>query len=226
MKTLKRIYWALLGIHIPAPKWIFGPILILVWGVRHLYYFLARVFYAEPLFKAVCTRYGKNLRTGPKLHWVQGRGEFVIGDNVSIDGLCNFFFASRYSDRPILSIGNNTGIGHNCSFVVGREIRIGDHCRLGAQILLFDSPGHPLDPEKRKAGAPANPSDVRPIVVENNVWIGTGAVIFPGVSIGENSVVASGAVVMNNVPANVVVAGNPARQISKISPDSPPPPSQ
>jgi maltose O-acetyltransferase len=52
--------------------------------------------------------------------------------------------------------------------------------------------------------------------VGNNVWIGTGAIIFPGTSIGDNSVIATGSVVMSNVPASVVVAGNPARQILKI----------
>jgi len=216
MKNLKTFYWFLLDLHIPAPKWIFRPLWVAVWALRHGYYFLARVFYAEPLFKSACRSYGRNLRTGPRLHWIQGSGDLIIGDDVSVDGLCNFFFASKYTSRPVLSIGNHTGIGHNCSFVVGREIRIGDHCRFGSQIVLFDSPGHPLDPDLRRAGAPANPEDVRPIVVGNNVWIGTGAVIFPGTSIGDNSVIATGSVVMSNVPASVVVAGNPARQILKI----------
>jgi acetyltransferase-like isoleucine patch superfamily enzyme len=54
-------------------------------------------------------------------------------------------------------------------------------------------------------------------VIRDNVWIGTNSTIFPGVEIGENSVVAYGSVVMTNVPANVVVAGNPARQITKLT---------
>ena len=63
--------------------------------------------------------------------------------------------------------------------------------------------------------------DVRAITIGDNVWIGSGSVIFPGVTIGDNSIVAYGAVVMTSVPENVVVAGNPARQIAKIPVQSP-----
>jgi maltose O-acetyltransferase len=62
---------------------------------------------------------------------------------------------------------------------------------------------------------------VRPISIGDNVWIGSSSIIFPGVTIGDNSVVAMGAVVMNSVPPNVVVAGNPARQIASVNKESP-----
>jgi maltose O-acetyltransferase len=69
------------------------------------------------------------------------------------------------------------------------------------------------------AGEPARYEDVRPITVGDNVWIGTGAIIFPGVTIGDNSVVSTGSVVMTDVPANVIVAGNPARKIATLGID-------
>lgn len=205
-----------MSVSVPAPRLIVYPGLWLFLFLRNVYYFLARVFFAEPLFKAYCTRYGRNLHTGPHLHWVQGNGDILIGDNVSIDGRCNFFFAASYTERPTLIIGDYTGFGHNCSFVIGKQISIGRHCRFGSGIQMFDSPGHPLDPEKRLAGAPANIQDVRPIQIGDNVWVGSSAVIMPGVSIGDNSVVAQSAVVMSNIPPNVVVAGNPARQIAVL----------
>lgn len=217
-RALRACSRGLLNVHLPIPgKW-FRPLRWLVLLMREGWYFLARVFWAEPLFKAACQSYGRNLRTGPKLHWVQGAGHLILGDNVVVDGCSSFFFASRYSDSPTLTIGNHSGIGHNCSFVVGRSITIGEHCRFGAFVTVMDSPGHPLDPDKRRTGAPANPEDVRPVTIGDNVWVGTWAVIFPGVTIGDNSVVATGAVVMSNVAPNVVVAGNPARQISAIRP--------
>src|SRR5258705_184290 len=83
-----------------------------------------------------------------------------------------------------------TRIGNGCSFTVGREILIGRQCRIGANVAVFDTPGHPTDPERRRAGRPANPEDVRAIIIGDNVWIGSGAAIFPGVTIGDNSVVA------------------------------------
>jgi acetyltransferase-like isoleucine patch superfamily enzyme len=188
-----------------------------VLAIRGLYYFIARVFVCEPLFKAYCTQYGRNLRTGVFLHWVQGKGRILIGDNVLIDGKCSFSFAVRYSANPTLTIGDNTGIGHLCAFTVAKQITIGKHCRIASQVQMFDSPGHPNDPALRLTGAPAPDEDVRPIVIEDNVWIGSRAIIFPGVTIGEGSVVAMGAVVMSNVPPRTLVAGNPARQLRSLA---------
>ena len=78
---------------------------------------------------------------------------------------------------------------------------------------MFDSSGHPVDPEARRAGHAASSDDVRPITVGDNVWIGGRAIIHPGVTIGDQSVVSAGAVVMSDVPAYAVVAGNPARVV-------------
>jgi len=156
------------------------------------------------------------LHTGVYIHWVQGKGDMILGDNVIVDGKCSFSFAVRYSPNPTLRVGNNSGIGHGSAFTIGKEISIGDNCRLAPFVTIFDSPGHPLDPDLRRTGAAAKTEDVRPVKIADNVWIGTGAVIFPGVSIGENSVIGTGACVMTDVPANTVVAGNPARKIMTL----------
>jgi acetyltransferase-like isoleucine patch superfamily enzyme len=184
--------------------------------VRSAYYFIARIFFCEPFFKSYCTGYGKNLHTGVFFHWVMGRGEIIIGDNVTVDGKCSFAFAARYSSRPTLIVGDNTGIGHNSSFTVGERITIGQNCRLAIGVTIFDAPGHPLDPALRLAGNPAAAEDVRPVVIEDNVWIGQGVIVMPGVTIGQGSVVAAGSVVMTSVPPNVLVAGNPARQVRSL----------
>ena len=197
---------------VPAPRIVFGPLVSVFLLIRSIYYFVARVFFCEPYFKTYCPGHGRNLHTGVFFHWIQGRGEFVIGDNVTIDGKCSFTFAARYSNRPTLAIGDNSGIGHNSSFVIGDRISIGRFCRIADGVRMFDSPGHPLDPILREAGEPASRADVRPILIEDNVWIGSRAIIMPGVTIGRDSVVAAGSVVMTAVPPGVLVAGNPARQ--------------
>jgi acetyltransferase-like isoleucine patch superfamily enzyme len=212
-KTARRYYRAVLNFSLPAPRLIFKPLLWLVLACRQAWFFVYRVFVCEPLFKAYCAQVGANFHTGVFLHWVTGEGNLVIGNQVTIDGKCSFMFAARFAENPTLAIGDNTGIGHACSFTVGESIVIGRDCRIAGGVAMFDSPGHPLDPAKRRAGLPANPDDVRPIRIGDNVWIGTGAVIFPGVTIGENSVVSAGAVVLNDVPANLLVAGNPARKL-------------
>lgn len=217
-RAVRRVYRGVSGFTVPAPRLITRPVLALVVTVRFLYYFVVRVFFCEPLFKAYCTRYGRDLRTGVFLHWVQGKGDIVIGDHVLIDGRCNFFFAARYSEHPTLRIGDHTGIGHGCAFTIGKELNIGSYCRIASYVQMFDTPGHPADPAARKAGDPASNEDVRPITIGDNVWIGSNTVICPGVTIGDNSIVAVGAVVMNNVPADSLVAGNPARLIRSLAP--------
>jgi acetyltransferase-like isoleucine patch superfamily enzyme len=141
----------------------------------------------------------------------------IIGENVLIDGKCSFTFAARFSAQPTLIIGDNTGIGHACSFTIGKKISIGRHCRIGGNVWIFDSPGHPADPVARMAGSPVADDEVKPVMIEDNVWIGQKAIIMPGVTIGQGSIVAAGAVVMVNVPPNTMVAGNPARQLRKLT---------
>jgi acetyltransferase-like isoleucine patch superfamily enzyme len=216
-RFLRNSRRAVLRFSVPAPKVLTVPALSLVLAVRELYYFVVRVFICEPLFKGYVTSHGRNFHTGVFLHWVQGRGRFVFGDNVIIDGKCSFTFAARYSENPTLEIGDNSGVGHDCTFIVGKRITIGKHCRLANQIYMFDSPGHPMDAQARMAGQPASAEDVREIVVGDNVWIGTRAVIYPGVKIGEGAVIATGAVVMADVPPYTLVAGNPARQLKSIA---------
>lgn len=202
---------------IPAPRVLFLPVLYLVLGIKETWYFLYRVFLCEPLFKMYCRTYGRNLHTGPFLHEVWGKGDIDVGDNVLIDGKCLFMFAVRFAERPFFKIGDNSGIGHNCNFFVGKGITIGKHCRMGINITMLDSPGHPLDPVRRMAGEAPDVENVRPITIGDNVWLGSGSVIFPGVTIGDNSVVSLGSVVMSDVSANVVVAGNPARKIMSLA---------
>jgi acetyltransferase-like isoleucine patch superfamily enzyme len=217
-RLLRTLYRGVDGFSVPAPRVLTAPVLALMIGVRTTYYFLRRVFIAEPLFKAYCAQYGRHLHTGIYVHWVQGKGNLTIGDHVSIQGKCSFFFPARYSLEPRMIIGDHTGIGHNCSFTVGKEIRIGKHCRFGSAVAVFDAPGHPADPVARLAGLPSADSEVRPVAIGDNVWVGTGAVIFPGVTIGDGSIVAMGAVVMSDVPGNTMVAGNPARQVRALAP--------
>ncbi len=212
---------AILNFSLPAPHALVRFALALFLAVRSAYYFFVRVFICEPLFKASCTRYGQELHTGVFVHWIQGSGRILIGDYVTIDGKSSFIFACRYAEQATLRIGDYSGIGHGCMFTVGREISIGKRTRIAEGVTMFDSPGHPADPAARLSGKPATTEDVRPIRIGNNVWIGRGAYIFPGVTIGDNSVVAAAAVVMTDVPPNTLVAGNPARQ-TRVLGDRPP----
>lgn len=91
-------------------------------------------------------------------------------------------------------------------------ITIGDDVQIGPNVQLL-TPTHPLDAELRRAKWEA----AEPIVIERNAWLGGGVIVLPGVTVGENAVVGAGAVVTKNVSPNVVVAGNPAREIRQLS---------
>lgn len=206
----------MLSASVPAPRLVVRPALAAVLAVREVYYFAARVLVCEPLFKAYCRQYGRNLHTGVFLHWVQGRGDIILGDDVTFDGKVSITFAARYADRPTLRVGDRSGINHGVSLAIGREIVIGSDCRIAGGVAIFDVNGHAADPEARRAGQPAAPDEVRPVRICDNVWIGRDAIVHPGVTIGEGSIVSAGAVVMSDVPPMSVVAGNPARKIGVL----------
>jgi len=140
----------------------------------------------------------------------------VFGDHVSVYGGCSFSVGPKGS----CTVGNFTLL--NGALVMAEErIEIGSHCLISWNVGIADSDFHPLAPAQRIIDShalapffndrPPRP-EIRtaPVIISDNVWIGMNAVILKGVTIGENSVVAAGAVVTKSVPANVVVAGNPA----------------
>lgn len=108
-----------------------------------------------------------------------------------------------------IRVGKNVFINSGCCFQDQGGISIGDGTLIGHQVVLATL-NHDLEITNRQNLIPAA------IIIGQNVWIGAHATILPGVSIGDNSVVAAGAVVTKNVPSNVIVAGVPAKVIKNI----------
>ena len=108
-----------------------------------------------------------------------------------------------------ITIGNNVFINAGCKFQDQGGIVIGDGTFTGHNTVLATL-DHDIDPDKRHLLHPA------PIHIGNKVWIGAGVVITKGVTIGDNSIIAAGAVVKHNIPANVIAAGVPAKVIKEI----------
>jgi acetyltransferase-like isoleucine patch superfamily enzyme len=203
---------------LPAPRAVLRPLLWSYLGLRSVSFWLQRVLISEPLFKAYCTSCGKGVRTGIFIHWIQGNGELIVGDDVVMDGKSSISFGARFCERPRLSIGSRTIVGHNCILTVAQEVSIGSDCLIASDTFIFDSSGHPADPAARLAKLPPAPEEIRPVKIGNNVWIGRRATICPGVTIGDGSVVSSGAVVTSDVPPYTLVAGNPARRVGSLTP--------
>lgn len=91
------------------------------------------------------------------------------------------------------------------------SIRIGDDVQIGPNVQLL-TPTHPIEPGPRRDKWEAG----EPITIGDNVWLGGGVIVCPGVTIGDNTVVGAGAVVPKDLPANVVAVGNPARVIKQL----------
>ncbi len=110
-----------------------------------------------------------------------------------------------------IRLGRNVFVNQNCTFYDLGGLDIADDVMIGPNVSLITS-GHPVAPSQRRAFTIA-----KPIVIERNVWIGAGATIIGGVTVGENSVVAAGAVVTRDVPRDTLVGGNPAKLIRSIA---------
>ena len=109
-----------------------------------------------------------------------------------------------------IRVGRRVFINQCCTVYDMGGVDIADHVMIGPNVNIITT-GHPLEPSQRRAYIEA-----KPIVIEANVWIATGATILGGVTVGENSVVAAGAVVTKDVPPNSLAAGVPAKVIRSL----------
>lgn len=107
--------------------------------------------------------------------------------------------------------GNNVYANFNLTLVDDTDIYVGDGVLFGPNVVVAVA-GHPVDPDLRRKVAQFN----LPVHIGNNVWIGAGAIILPGIAIGDNSVIGAGSVVTKDVPTNVVAVGNPCRVLREI----------
>lgn len=110
-----------------------------------------------------------------------------------------------------ISIGARTFVNFGAVFLDAAPITIGADVQIGPNVQLL-TPTHELDPERRRAGW----ERAVPVAIGDNVWLGGGVIVCPGVSIGENTVVGAGAVVTKDLPPGVLAVGNPARIVRAL----------
>jgi acetyltransferase-like isoleucine patch superfamily enzyme len=216
---VKRVARGVLSLHVPVAgptRSLFRLAYRLHVGAAELGRWAVRFFWYEPLFRSQCESVGPGFRM-ERLPYLQGAGRIVVGRDVRLSGKPNIHFSARHGRPPELIIGDGTFIGHACGFHVGRSVRIGRHCLLAGGVQVYDLDGHPLDAAARRAGLPTPADAVRPVEIGDDVWVGSGALILKGVTIGPRSVVAARSVVTADVAADVVVAGSPARVVRHLS---------
>ncbi|EGP4920889.1 chorismate mutase [Enterococcus faecium] len=127
------------------------------------------------------------------------------GKKIYMEPVINFDYGYN------IFVGENFYANFNCTFLDVSTIEIGDNCMFAPNVQLYTAT-HPLHPVKRNSGL----EYAKPIKIGNNVWLGGGVIVTPGVTLGDNVVVGAGSVVTKSFPDNVVIAGNPARIIKTV----------
>ncbi|ERT28012.1 TPA: chorismate mutase [Enterococcus faecium] len=127
------------------------------------------------------------------------------GKKIYMEPVINFDYGYN------IFVGENFYANFNCTFLDVSTIEIGDNCMFAPNVQLYTAT-QPLHPVKRNSGL----EYAKPIKIGNNVWLGGGVIVTPGVTLGDNVVVGAGSVVTKSFPDNVVIAGNPARIIKTV----------
>ncbi|HHP2683055.1 TPA: chorismate mutase [Enterococcus faecium] len=131
------------------------------------------------------------------------------GKKIYMEPVINFDYGYN------IFVGENFYANFNCTFLDVSTIEIGDNCMFAPNVQLYTAT-HPLHPVKRNSGL----EYAKPIKIGDNVWLGGGVIVTPGVTLGNNVVVGAGSVVTKSFPDNVVIAGNPARIIKTVEEES------
>ena len=218
-----RTWWrGALRFHLPLPRFV-AWLLYAERGFRHrvLPLFL-KALYREPLMRYRCHKVGDRLNLEGEIPLIIGGGLIELGHDVVIGRRNTWVVGLKESTGAELIVGDGAAINYAITISVMKSVRIGRGTLLASHVQIYDNPSHPLDPERRRRGEGVRLEEAHPVVIGDNVWVATGALILAGVEIGDNSVVAAGSVVTKSVPANTLVAGSPARVVRTLGPDATP----
>jgi acetyltransferase-like isoleucine patch superfamily enzyme len=131
-----------------------------------------------------------------------------IGDNVIVKEGAR---VCSCNDKATISIGKNTTVGYHTFIFSSEKIEIGNDCQIAPFVYIVDS-NHGIEKHKR---INLQPNITQPVIISDDVWIGAGAKILPGITIGEGAVIAAGAVVNIDVPPYEIFGGIPAKKIGE-----------
>ena len=179
-----------------------------------------RVVYYEPMFKSQCVAVGKNFcmeYAGNGSAKILGNLQVTLGENVYI--FDNTYFAGlKVFDKPELIVGDQTYLGPCVSFLVGKRIKIGNHCIIVSKMVT-DNPGHSIDDvlsRLQSGGGSPSLESIRPVTIGDFCFLPVETVVYPGVTIGDGVVARIGTHINRDVPPFCQVAGNPMRIVKKL----------
>jgi len=167
--------------------------------------------------------FGRRINVGKSCNFgvplcCNGRGKVFLGDEVvlgfrkgPLQGNGSILIQAR-KEKSVIEVGAGSTTGNNVTMIACDKIIIGEGCQIGDGVTIFDSDFHEINPITRKA----TEGFCAPVIVGENVWLGSRAMILKGVTIGDGSVIAAGSVVSKSIPARCLAAGVPAKVIREI----------
>lgn len=215
-RALKSFAQAAGSFNLPLPRFARGFYRMLYelhdfcfWAVR----WVLIVFFREPAFRSRCASAGKRLFVS-RLPFIVGQPKIYVGDDVNIFGQVDIFSGAVF-DEPKLVLKDRVDVGHGVGFVVNKEIVIEEDVNIAGGVQFRDSDAHPRDTAQRIANMPPQLDEIKAVRVCRYAWIGFGAMIMKGVTIGEGAIIGANSVVVTDVPPYTVAMGNPARVVVK-----------
>lgn len=185
---------------------------------RFLKYIVYKIQYLRAK-KRICLK-GSTYNVGPHFSIVMSDGSSM--EDIQIDDKVDLYGCLYSQSHGKIIIGHNCRLGLNATIRSVDSVTLGNYVIVSEGVMITDNNSHPIVPlfEYYRTQAPSSStlhlwkhSDHKPIVIEDNVWIGEFARICKGVTLGKNSIVGANAVVTKDVPSNCIVAGNPAKII-------------
>ena len=160
----------------------------------------------------------KGLRLDVPVRVGQGKGRLELSEGIRLgweqapmSGSGGILLEARAMNAHI-SIGAGTMLSNNVSLVAMESINIGQNCLIGDMTLIFDCDFHEIDPDRRHSDV----GPIEPVIIGDNVWIGSRVIVLRGVTIGNNCVIGAGSVITTSIPENSLAAGVPAKVIRAV----------
>lgn len=176
-------------------------------AVRHNQRYTEKIINERIYSQCVCAEYN---RLSPADY---DKREALMREHIQVRGDTFMIEQPFYCDFGYnIEIGDHFFSNYNLIILDGASVTFGDHVFIAPNCGFYTA-GHPLDAERRNT----REEYALPIMVGNHVWIGDGVHVMPSVTIGDNSVIAGGSIVVKDIPANVIAAGNPCRVLREIS---------
>jgi acetyltransferase-like isoleucine patch superfamily enzyme len=182
---------------------------------KYIWLYIKCKIYYENLLRYRCHHVGENLLLFGGF-MLEGNGNVYLGDNVTMFDKVTILAGGHIFEEPEIRIGDNCNISFGVLFRCAKQITIGNNCMIGGETIISDNDSHPIAVDLRRAGLKVAPEDVKPVIIEDDVWVGERCIIMKGVTIGRGSIVAAGSVVVKSVEPLRIVIGSPARTISWV----------